>query len=226
MTATQATRRELGVLTGSLFVLLWLAGTFVPSAAGVTFPRPTDDMETVRRSVEASASTLEKAAAVQILAGIALLWFAAALAGYLRRRGAGTELVLAGGITASVTLLFSAAGNLAMGTDLATNAVSAQLLYQLSFWTGGPIHVAALGTLIVAGALGSGLPRWSTWSGIVIGGLGVLASLSALVSPMTILTPIGRFLGFLWIVVATVMIATRRPTTVSTEVPTADSARV
>ncbi|MPZ81089.1 MAG: hypothetical protein GEV28_12125 [Actinophytocola sp.] len=222
MTATQAARRELGVLTGSLFVVLWLAGTFVPSASDVAFPRPTDDMETVRASVEASSSTLEKGAALQILAGIALLWFAATLAGYLRRRGASPELVLAGGVTAAVTLLFSAAGNVAMGTDLATDAVSAQLLYQLSFWTGGPIHVAALGTMIVAGALGSGLPRWVTVPGIVIGGLGVLASFSALVSPMTILTPIGRFLGFLWILVATIMIATRRPATVSTE----DSAQI
>ncbi|HEY0454000.1 hypothetical protein [Actinophytocola sp.] len=219
MTATQPARRELGVLTGVVFVLLWLAGTFVPGASDVAFPRPTDDMETVRRSIEASASTLEKGAGLQILAGIALLWFAATFAGYLRRRGANAELVLAGGVTAAATLLFSAAGNVAMGTDLATNAVSAQLLYQLSFWTGGPIHVAALGTMIAAGALASGLPKWVTVPGIVIGGLGMLASFSALVSQMTLFTPIGRFLGFFWILVATIMIAARRPAEVDTAEP-------
>jgi hypothetical protein len=36
---------------------------------------------------------------------------------------------------------------------------------------------------------------------------------------MTLFTPIGRFLGFFWILVATIMIAARRPAEVDTAEP-------
>jgi hypothetical protein len=43
----------------------------------------------------------------------------------------------------------------------------------------------------------------------VIGVLGVLAALTGVVPMAVVFTPIGRFLGFAWIVVATVFAALR-----------------
>lgn len=215
MTTTQDARRgNLGVLAGSLFVVLWFGGTVVQDTSGAGFPRPSDDMATVADIMRAGASRMEASAGLQLLAAVALLWFAAAVAARLRRigrTGVGPELALAGGIMSASTLLISASSLLALGgTDLVNDDASAQLLYQLSFWLGGPIHVAGLGLLIVSAAYGLGLPKWLSIAGLVIGTAGVLAALSAIVPPLVLFTPIGRFLGFIWIVVATVMIALRR----------------
>ncbi len=215
MTATQDARRgNLGVLAGSLFVVLWFGGTVVQDTSGAGFPRPSDDMATVADIMRAGASRMETSAGLQVLAAIALLWFAATVAARLRRvgrNGTVAELALAGGIMSASTMLFSASALLVLGsTDLASDDATAALLYHLSFWLGGPIHVAGLGLLIVSAAYGLGLPKWLSIAGLVIGTAGMLASLSAIVPPMVLFTPIGRFLGFIWIVVATVLLALRR----------------
>lgn len=215
MTATQDARRgNLGVLAGSLFVVLWFGGTVVQDTSGAGFPRPSDDMATVADIMRAGASRMETSAGLQLLAAVALLWFAATVAARLRRvgrAGVGPELALAGGIMSASTLLFSASALLVLGsTDLASDDATAALLYHLSFWLGGPIHVAGLGLLIVSAAYGLGLPKWLSIAGLVIGTAGMLASLSAIVPPLVLFTPIGRFLGFIWIVVATVLLALRR----------------
>lgn len=227
MTTTQDARRgNLGVLAGSMFVVLWFGGTVVQDTSGAGFPRPTDDMATVADIMRAGASRMEASAGLQLLAAVALLWFAASVAARLRRTGrtsTGAELALAGGIMSASALLVSATALLALGgTDLVNDDASAQLLYQVSFWLGGPIHVAGLGLLIATAAYGLGLPKWLSIAGMVIGTAGVLASLSALVPPLVLFTPIGRFLGFIWIVAATVMLALRRspaPAAVTSDEP-------
>lgn len=214
MTATQEARRgNPGILTGSLFVVLWFAGTIVQGLSGAGFPRPTDDMATVAGFMRDGADRMEQSAGLQILSGVALLWFAAILATHLRRHGrpgSTADLALAGGVAASVTLMASAGATVALGsTDLVTDDASAQLLYQLSFWLGGPLHVAALGTMILAAARGLVLPTWLGVVGLIVGGAGVLAALSPIVAPMVMFTPVGRFLGFFWIIGVTVLLVLR-----------------
>lgn len=215
MTTTQDARRgNLGVLAGSLFVVLWFGGTIVQDTSGAGFPRPTDDMATVADIMRAGAGRMETSAGLQLLAAVALLWFAATVAARLRRNGragTGAELALTGGIMSASTLLFSTSALLVLGsTDLATDDASAALLYHLSFWLGGPIHVAGLGLLLIAAAHGLGLPKWLSIAGLVIGTAGLLASLSPIVPQLVAFTPIGRFLGFFWIIVTTVLLALRR----------------
>jgi hypothetical protein len=215
MTATQGARqRNLGILTGSLFAVLWLAGNIVQSLSGASVPRPTDDMATVAGYMRDGASHMEQSAGLHVLSAVALLWFTAVLAGHLRRdpgAGSAPELALAGGITAAVTLMASASGTIALGgSDLIDDDASAQLLYQLSFWLGGPIHVAGLGLLILAAASGLTLPKWLSVAGLVIGAVGVVAALSPIVYQLVLFTPLGRFLGFAWIIVATVIVALRK----------------
>ncbi|OLF17373.1 hypothetical protein [Actinophytocola xanthii] len=222
MTATRQPRRgSPGVLTGSLFVLLWLAASVVQAMAGASFPRPTDDMATVGDAMRDGAAQLERSAGLQVLSAVALLWFAGILAAYLRRAGRPgpwPDVVQAGGIAATVTLMASAAATLGLGgTDLVNDDASAQLLYQLTFWLGGPIHVAALATLILGAARGLVLPKWLTIAGLVIGAAGVLAALAPIVPPLVLFTPIGRFLGFFWIVGVTVLIAFRGTPAATTE---------
>lgn len=209
----QARRQNLGILTGSLFVVLWLAGMVVQGMGGASSPRPTDDSATVAGHLRDSASYWVRSSSLQILSAVALLVFAAVLAAHLRRTGrAGfaPELALAGGIAASVTLMVSASAGLALKTDLAEDDAFVQLVYQLTFWLGGPVHVGALGLLVVAAASGLALPKWLTVTGFVVGGLGLVAAFSPLVYQLVMFTPIGRFLGFIWLLATTIMIALRR----------------
>ncbi len=127
----------------------------------------------------------------------------------------GILLAFAGGVVAAGTLLASASATLTMVTsDVTSDAAVTQALYQLSFWTGGPLHVAALGTMIAAAAYGLGgvLPKWLTVSGLVVGVAGILAGFSAVVPVAVVFTPIGRFLGLAWLLVATILIGLRRTT--------------
>lgn len=217
MTANQEARRgNLGLLTGSLFVVLWFAGTIVQGSSGAGFPRPTDEMAKVGGIMRAGASTMETTGGLFILSAVALLCFTAILTARLRRDsrpGWLPELALAGGITSAVALLAGAAATVATGsTDLATDDATATLLYQLSFWLGGPIHIAGFGMLILAAASGLALPKWLRVPGLVIGAAGALAALSPLASQLVLFTPIGRFLGFIWLIVATAVVAFRRRT--------------
>jgi hypothetical protein len=211
----QETRqRNLGILTGALFAVLWFAGNIVQSLSGADVPRPTDDMATVAGHLRDGASHMEQSAGLHVLSAMALLWFTAILAGHLRRGdrpGSAPELALVGGVTAAVTLMASASATIAVGsTDLVDDDASAQLLYQLSFWLGGPIHVAGLGLLIIAAASALVLPKWLNMAGLVIGAAGVVAALSPILYQLVLFTPIGRFLGFFWIIAATVIVAFRK----------------
>jgi len=231
MTATQETgRRELGILTGSLFVVLWLAGSVVQGASGAGFPRPTDDTATVAGYLRDGASHMEASAGLQVLAAMALLWFTAVVAGLLRRSGRpgpAPELALGGGITAAVTLIVSAGVSIVYAsTDLVADDTMAQLSYQLTFWLGGPLHVGGLGLLIVAAAVGLGLPKWLSVAGLVIGALGLVASLTPIVYQLVMFTPIGRFTGFIWLIVVGVMLALRKGKPASAPVAAEESARV
>jgi hypothetical protein len=217
MTEQQTTRRgNLGILAGALFVLLWLAGSIAQSVSEKgTFPRPTDSMAVVHQYFEASSSAIKVNGGLQILSAVALLWFAGFLANFLHRHGrthAGPAIVAVSGAIAAGTLLVSAATIMSLGaSDLHSDAVASQILYQLAFWTGGPLHVAAFGTMILAAAYSlAGLqPQWLRITGIVIGVAGTLASLTAILPPAIAFTPIGRFLGFIWVLITTILLSTR-----------------
>jgi hypothetical protein len=210
MTVLQTVRKgNLGLLTGVLFVVLWLVGTIVQSAKGSgTFPRPTDSMAVVHDYFSMSGSAIKLSGGFQILSAVALLWFAGILATLLQRH----VIAVSGAIAAGTQLLSAGAAVALGGSDLVSDPVATQILYQFSFWTGGPIHVAAFGAMVLAAAysLGTRLPQWLSISGIVIGAAGTLASLTAVVPAAVVFTPIGRFLGFIWILITAILLSIRR----------------
>lgn len=204
-----------GVLSGAVFALLWIAGA-VSLAVGTdaAYPRPTDSMESVAAYFQNQASGVEVNAGLQALSAVALLWFAGQLASYLRDAGRdGNVVVAAGSVAAGLQLVSFGALVSLTGSDVANEPAVAQALNQLSFWSGGPAHVAALGTMILAAGLGlrGALPKWLPTAGIVVGTLGTLAALTSLVPAAVVFTPAGRFLGFAWIVAVGIVARTRRP---------------
>ncbi|MGH3758547.1 hypothetical protein [Actinophytocola sp.] len=220
MTSTQGARRgNLGVLTGALFALLWVAGGFAQDLtatdSSIAYPRPTDGAADVQKWFEANGSAAEANAALQILAGIALVVFAAVVANIIRsigRSGAAASVAALGGTLSAALLLVGAAGGAGLGSDATASPEVAQALYQVTFWTGGPLHVAALGLLVVAAATGLGavLPKWLKITGQVVGGLALLASLSGVSQVFVAFTLFGRYLGFVWLLVVGIMFVVKR----------------
>lgn len=220
MATTQGARRgNLGVLTGALFALCWVAGSFAQDLTAdkpdIAYPRPTDGMDKVQKWFEANGDAAALNAGLQIIGGIALLVFAGVVAKLLltvnRTSSAGSVAGLAGGLSAAM-LLIGAAGQSGLGTDAATDGAAAQALYQLTFWTGGPLHVAALGVMVAAAATGLSvvLPKWLKISGQVVGGLAILATLSGVSEIFVAFTLFGRYLCFIWLLIVTITMAVKR----------------
>ncbi len=203
------------VLSGVLFVLLWLGGSVWQGivSPGGTFPRPTDPMDQVQAFFKVQATAVGYNAGMGILAGVALLAFSAAMSDFLKRAGrtgAAPNVVLAGGaLSAGLLMIGSGAMAILAESDLSSDAASTQLLYQVSFWLGGPLHVAALGLMMAAAAVGLRgiLPKWLNGFGLTVGVAATLASYTALVPFAVAFTPIGRFLGFAYLAVAAVLVA-------------------
>ena len=218
MASTAGTkRRNLVVLSGALFVLLWLAGTIVPGfMVEGSYPQPKDGPKVVQEFFQDSADGVELGAGLQLPAAVALLLFAGVMASFLRSRGrqdATATTVVASGAVAAATLMVSCAATLSItGSDVTSDAYVTQALSHLSFWTGGPLHVAALGLMILALAYGltDDLAKWLRIAGLVVGAAGVVSVLTAVIPPAVIFTPIGRFLGLIWLLIVTISLSLRR----------------
>jgi hypothetical protein len=77
-------------------------------------------------------------------------------------------------------------------------------LHDLSFLTGGPAHVVFLGLLVagvaVPGLLLGLLPRTLAVAGLVIAAIAELATLALVWPQLSVLIPVARFPGLLWLI--------------------------
>jgi hypothetical protein len=210
-------RTTYGILAATAYALIWFAGTVGQGqlAGGSPFPRPTDGMPVAQRFFAESGAAVQLNAGLQMLAAIALLVFAASMTALLWRndRVGAAALVLAGGAVSTGLLMMGAAVLSTLGTpEVTTDPALTWTLNQISFWLGGPLHVAALGITIAGAARGlTGMvPRWLSASGLVVGGIGVLAALTGLVPALAVCTLAGRFLGFAWLLAAAALLVRAR----------------
>lgn len=212
-------RGNLAVLTGALFVVLFIAGIVVQDSAakGAVYPMTTDGADKVQAYFQATTAT-NFVGGLHILSAFALGWFALTLVGVIRRygkpdTGAGT-VALAGGLVSASFQALSGVCLLALdNADIVADAGLAKALYQLSFWTGGPLNVVGFGALVAAtgyALLGVTLPKWLNIFGIVIGTIGTLAVLSVVVWPAVAATPLGRYIGFIWVLITSIMLALKK----------------
>lgn len=219
MASTQGARQgNLGLLTGALFALLWVGGGFVQdfkADSSIAYPRPTDAASAVQKWFSANGSAAAANSALQIVGGIALAVFAAVLVTLIRstgKQGPAAYLAGLGGTLSAAMLLVSAGAQSGLGSDATAEPAVAQALYQVTFWTGGPLHVAALGLMVVGAAAGLAgvLPKWLKIAGFVAGGLALLAALSGFGQAFVAFTLFGRYLSFVWILIVSIMVAVKR----------------
>jgi hypothetical protein len=193
--------------------------TLVAAVLGAAGPRPDTAAADVLAYDLGHHTQLVLLATVVFGSSIPLAIWAATV--YRRLRGLGitapgTAIALAGGLLAAASLALSGLSTwtAAQSADPAAPGL-ARALTVLAFATGGAGFVVPL-ALLVAGTAVPALilhlmPRPVAWTGLVLAGLGMLATLTLLTSALYPLLPIGRFGGLIWLLITSVLLPRARP---------------
>lgn len=128
----------------------------------------------------------------------------------------GTAIAYGGGLLASASLAVS--GLLTWTTAQLPNSADVDHAFTaLGFAAGGPGFVVPFAMLIagvaVPGLILRLLPTTLAWAGLIIAGLGALATFALLTPTLDVLLPIGRFAGLIWLLVVSVKLPLTRPRT-------------
>jgi hypothetical protein len=197
-------------------VALVHVGLFVASlvALGVmgkgAMPLPYGSIEAARDYYSQNAEAVRVAAFLQFGAAISLGIFTAAVTSRLKFLGlnvAGVSIALFGGLAASVMLaLCGLMGWVLSQPGVASEVGAMRTLQLLGFTIGGVGTVVPFGLLLagvsISARLTGLLPRWIAVWGLVVALLAELATLSLIVPQLSILLPLGRIPGQLWMVAA------------------------
>jgi hypothetical protein len=220
--APERSRRQdgppLGVL-GLVSTALLVAGLGASAALGGTFPSPYADPSVIAAHFAGQPDAVLAGGVLVFGSAVPLVLYAATASTRLRQLGVtapGATIALAGGVLAGGAL---AASGLLQWT-LARPAVReagplVRALADLAFLAGGPAHVVFLGLLVagiaVPGLLLGLLPRPVAVAGLVIAAVAELSFLSLAVPALSVLLPLARFPGLVWLVVAGFLLPRRRP---------------
>ena len=134
---------------------------------------------------------------------------------YMGVRAAGTNIALLGGLAATVALMLSGiAGWILSVPEVAGSIPVVKAIAFFSFLSGGMAYAVGFG-LLAAGVSVTCyfqrlLPRWLSWFGIVLAITGELAWLSLLSYPANFFIPITRFVGFVWMILAAILLTRNR----------------
>jgi hypothetical protein len=200
---------------------LLLAGLALSAALGGVFPSPYAAAGTIRDYFLTQSDAVRAGGVLLFGSSVPLAIYAATASARLRQLGItapGATIALAGGLLAAGGL--SASGLLAL--TLAQPAVRGtepvvRALQELAFLAGGPAHVIFLGLLLagiaVPALLLRLLPRPLAWAGLAIAALSELAVLALIWPALSVLVPIARFPGLLWLIIAGWRLPTRRART-------------
>lgn len=189
-----------------IFVVGLVVAGMMSHGAKIAFPFESVDVAV--RYVSQARSAIQASAFFQFAAAIPLGIFTAAVVSksqFLGGKAAGSFIALFGGFTASLMLMLSGLCSWVISTPGMTQWPGAiRTLQLLAFAAGGPGCVAAFGLLMAGISVTAHfyrlLPRWLVWLGIVLAVASELSSLTLLTWKVSLLLPIGRYLGFVWLI--------------------------
>ena len=135
---------------------------------------------------------------------------------WLGVKAVGPSIALMGGLLVTAGLVVSSLVGWAIAfPGVADDAGVVRALYYLAFGIGGVGYSVPMGLLIAGIAVPAGfmklLPRWVVVFGIILGVIGEASSLALLSPTLTALIPLTRFPGFIWLIIAGMMLARRTP---------------
>ncbi len=178
-----------------------------------SFPAPDAATSAIVAFFQAHSDLVRTATFFQFGAGIALGIFA--VGGAFRLRGLGASAVWASIALFSglMTALDIAAASHVLWAmtwpGIAQNTPLTLALYYLQYAFGGlgfslPMGLLVAGVSIAASSMNL-LPKWISWSGFLIGVIGVVSCLNVLLpvtNPIPLLIPLTRFPAFVWLIAA------------------------
>jgi hypothetical protein len=199
-------------------LVLLIAGLSVGAALGGVMPLPYGSATAIQDYVSNNHTAAQAIAVGAFASSIPLAIYAATASARLRQLGItapGATIALAGGLLASAGLGLS--GLLAWTLsrpEVTSDASLVRALYYLTYLTGGPWHVVALGLLIagisVPGLIVGLLPRPVAWAGLAIAVLAELTTLVLIWPALSPLLPVARFTGLIWLIVGGALLPVRR----------------
>jgi hypothetical protein len=135
---------------------------------------------------------------------------------WLGVKAVGPSIALLGGLLVAMGLVVSSLIGWAMVfPGVAADAGAVRALYYLAFGIGGVGYSVPMGLLIAGIAVPSGLmkllPRWMVVFGIILAVIGETSCLALLSPALTALIPLTRFPGFVWLILAGMILAKRKP---------------
>jgi hypothetical protein len=205
-------------LLAVISLVLLIAGLVIGVALGGVMPLPYGSATAILDYFSTQHAAAQAIAFGTFASSIPLAIYAATASARLRQLGViapGATIALAGGLLASSGLGLS--GLLAWTLsrpEVTSDAALVHALYYLTYLTGGPWHVVALGLLIAGIAVPSLilglLPRPVAWTGLVIAALAELTTLVLIWPGLSPLLPVARFTGLVWLIVAGALLPLRR----------------
>jgi hypothetical protein len=219
--ATRPVRQHGGpplVVLASVSLLLLIGGIALSAALGGVFPSPFEDAAVIQRYFAEQSDAVRAAGICVFASSVPLAVYAATAHARLRILGVrapGASIALAGGLISAAMLSLSGLLQWVISRPaVRTDAPLVRGLQDLSFLTGGVSHVVFLG-LLVAGiavpALLLGLlPRPLAIGGLVIAAVAEAATVSLIWPAASVLLPLARFPGLIWLIAAGLLLPVRR----------------
>jgi hypothetical protein len=214
----------MGVLAVVSLVLL-LAGLICSAALGGTIPSSFESAAAIQHYFVTHPGAAKASGTLAFASSVPLAIYAATASARLRQLGVtapGATIALAGGLLAASALSLSGLLQWTLSRPAVRgDAALVRALHDLSFLTGGPAHVVALGLLIAGIAVPSLflglLPRALAWAGLIIAGLAELSTIVLIWPSLAVLLPIARFSGLIWLIAAGFLLPRRRQSRERTE---------
>lgn len=208
----------LGILAAASLALL-LAGLIASAALGGTIPSPFGSATSIQHYFLTHPGAAKASGTVAFASSVPLAIYAATASARLRQLGVtapGATIAFAGGLLSASALSLSGLLQWTLSRPAVRgDAALVRALHDLSFLTGGPAHVVALGLLIAGIAVPSLilglLPRALACVGLVIAGVAELSTVVLIWPSLAVLLPIARFPGLIWLIVAGFGLPHRRP---------------
>jgi hypothetical protein len=201
----------LGILA-IVFVVLFAASIATNSimTSFAPYPTPYLPIEQLQAHYQRFPDASRVVSFFQLCASIPLGLFSSVIVSrllYFKIRVAGVHIALFGGLTSSVFLGISAVTAWAMSQPgVASEAGAMRVVQLLAFAAGGFGHIGALGLLLAGVSVPSLafklMPRWVCWFGLVFAAICELSILSMVFPPLSALLPLGRFPGYIWLIIA------------------------
>lgn len=220
-TTDRPTRRQSGppmALLATISLLLLIAGIAGSAAVGGVFPSPFGEASTIEHYFMTQSDAVLASGFFAFASSVPLAIYAATAGSRLRTLGVtapGATIALAGGLISSAMLSLSGLVQWVLSRPgVRIDASLVHALQDLSFLTGGVAHVVFLGLLLagiaVPALLLRLLPAPLAVTGLVIAVVAELATLSLLWTPASVLLPLVRFPGLIWLIVAGLLLPAQR----------------